>query len=76
MSLIHNEQAKPTATYVNGLAIAVFAVGGLAPLFSVLYSDRPASIPFLSIVGISLVCFAASGGLHYAARRFLKGMRE
>jgi hypothetical protein len=76
MSLVRNEQAKLTATYVNGLAIAVFAVGGLAPLFSVLYSDRPAPIPFWSLIGISLVCFAASGGLHYAARRFLKGMRE
>ena len=76
MSLIHNEQAKLTATYVNGLAIAVFAVGGLAPLFSLLYSDRPAPIPLWSIVAVSLVCFAASGALHYAARHFLKGMKE
>jgi hypothetical protein len=76
MNLVRNEQAKLTATYVNGLAIAVFAVGGLAPLFSVVYSDRPASIPFWSVVAISLVCFAVSGGLHYAARRFLTRMRE
>jgi hypothetical protein len=76
MNLVHNEQAKLTATYVNGLAIAVFAVGGLAPLFSILYSDRPAATPFWSVVAISLVCFVASGGLHYTARRFLKGMRE
>ena len=32
MSLIHNERIKLRATYLNGLAIAVFAVGSLAPL--------------------------------------------
>ena len=41
MSLIHNELAKLSATYVNGLAIAVFAVGGLAPIFTNLYATNP-----------------------------------
>lgn len=31
MSLIHNERAKLTATYINGIAIAIFAVGSFAP---------------------------------------------
>ncbi|UHC17350.1 hypothetical protein LRS73_05495 [Methylobacterium currus] len=32
--LISNEQAKLTATYVNGIAIAIFAVGCLAPMIA------------------------------------------
>ena len=32
--LVANEQAKPTATYINGLSIAVFAVGGLSPFIT------------------------------------------
>ncbi|GJE16047.1 amino acid transporter [Methylobacterium marchantiae] len=32
--LVANERSKLTATYVNGLAIALFAVGGLAPMFA------------------------------------------
>lgn len=35
MTLIHNEQAKLTATYINGLAIATFALGALAPTAAV-----------------------------------------
>jgi cation transport ATPase len=30
-TLIRNEQAKLTATYLNGIAIALAAVGGIAP---------------------------------------------
>ncbi|HKG83093.1 MAG TPA: hypothetical protein VKB16_08050 [Beijerinckiaceae bacterium] len=30
MSLIQNEQAKLTATYLNGIGIALAAVGGIA----------------------------------------------
>jgi hypothetical protein len=41
MSLVHNERTKLTATYINGLAIAVFAVGGLAPILSNLYAGAP-----------------------------------
>jgi hypothetical protein len=34
MSLVDNERAKLSATYFNGLAIAVMAIGGFAPLVS------------------------------------------
>jgi len=33
--LVRNEQNKLTATYLNGIAVALFAVGGFAPLASV-----------------------------------------
>jgi hypothetical protein len=31
VSLVHNEQTKLTATWLNGIAIASIAVGGIAP---------------------------------------------
>ncbi|WP_082487694.1 MULTISPECIES: hypothetical protein [unclassified Methylobacterium] len=73
--LIANERAKLTATYVNGVAIAVLAVGGLAPLFSqrgagAAAPDRPWLTPVLS-----LLCICVSGALHWAARGFLRELR-
>jgi hypothetical protein len=76
MSLIHNELAKLSATYVNGLAIALFAVGGLAPIFTNIYGTTPSAAPAWIMGGISVVCFVASLTLHLVARKFLKGMRE
>ena len=69
--LVGNERAKLTATYVNGLAIAVFAVGGLAPLFSFVYAASPGALPAWAVLSNSLVCWIVSAGLHYAARHFL-----
>ncbi|MGE8126597.1 amino acid transporter protein [Methylobacterium sp. NPDC080182] len=80
--LIANEQSKLTATYANGIAIAVFAVGGLAPLVSALapkhipYGPTPviSSVP-PGIVGITVFCWIVSGALHWAARGYLKDLR-
>ena len=83
MSLIHNEKAKLSATYINGLAITIFAVGGLAfavgglaPLFSSLYSGTPAPLPAWAIAAISTVCFLGSAALHFVARSILDRMKE
>lgn len=72
MSLIDNERAKLTATYVNGLAIAVFAVGGLAPLFSILLANAPSALPTWAIWANAAVCWIVSGGLHNLARHVLR----
>lgn len=37
--LVRIERLKLFATYLNGLGIALFAVGGLTPLFSFLYGS-------------------------------------
>jgi len=37
MSQVHNERIKLSATWLNGLSIAIFAVGGLAPLLTRFY---------------------------------------
>lgn len=71
MSLIRNEQTKLTATFLNGIAIAVFAVGGLAPVFSSLYGDRG---PSAFLLLMSAVCFATALALHYGARLVLRSL--
>jgi len=73
MSLIGNEQAKLTATYLNGLAIALFAVGGLAPVFSGIYSGTITDGHTLAIGSGS--CFVASIALHFVARMILRRLR-
>lgn len=70
---IHNERIKLLATFVNGTGIAVFAVGGLAPVFSGLF-DSQSPTGFLTLV--SIVCFLVAGALHYAASTILKRLRQ
>lgn len=85
--LIANERAKLTATYLNGIAVALFAVGGLAPLIAIGSSIQDFS-PGLTTgaahfrvnysgasLVISLVCFGGSAILHSAARRALRTLR-
>jgi Na+/melibiose symporter-like transporter len=70
---VYNERVKLTATWINGMAVAFFAVGGLAPLFTMLYGDRPAS---LQLILSSMSCILAAPALHYWSRFSLKGMKE
>ena len=72
--LIANERAKLTATYFNGLAIAVFAVGGLAPLFSIVLSSAPSSFPTWAVLLNAMICWFVSAGVHWIARRYLGRM--
>lgn len=72
MSLIRNEQTKLTANFLNGMAIALFAVGGLAPTISALNANGG---PSWFTVFVSLVCFLAAGGLHYLGRLVLRGLQ-
>ena len=73
MSLIHNEQTKLTATYLNGLAMAIFAIGAVAPVVTI-FSGGERGAP-LGLSATVVVCLSVSGALHYVARRTLKGLR-
>jgi len=73
MSLIRNERLKLFATYLNGLAIATFALGGLAPTFSILYGTTANSSAFTAVIAFS--CLAGSAALHYVASVVLKGLK-
>lgn len=70
--LIVNERKKLTANYVNAIAGSIFAVGGLVPIFAVLHTSSPPSVPIPGVVCIAIVCWIASASRHYAVRRFLK----
>lgn len=69
--MIRNEQIKLTATFINGLAVATFAVGGLAPMFSTVYGNNSVTWTLLALCGI---CFLSALGLHMVARGVLKGL--
>lgn len=73
--LIANERTKLTATYVNAIAGSIFTVGGLAPIFAVLYTSSPPGLPVPLIVGLAVICWITSAILHYAARRYLKELQ-
>jgi hypothetical protein len=68
VSLVHNERTKLSATYLNGVAIAVMAVGGVGPIVSVLNGG---AAPALGIAAISVICLTGSIALHFLARRLL-----
>jgi hypothetical protein len=68
VSLVHNERTKLSATYLNGVAIAVMAVGGVGPIVSVLNGG---AAPALGIAAISVICLTGSIALHCLARRLL-----
>jgi hypothetical protein len=69
---VRNERLKISATYVNGIAIAVMAIGCFAPVISVAQSGQVALGPF----GLAAICFTGSVILHWVARMLLGGMEE
>ena len=74
MSLVHNEKAKLTATYLNGMAIALAVVGGVAPWITFLIQPLPASPATLTIMSFGCICLSLS--LHFGARKMLDRLRE
>ncbi|MCX5495182.1 amino acid transporter [Kaistia dalseonensis] len=74
--LVQNEQRKLTASFLNGIAIALFAVGGLAQILSAFYATNPGHPDRLIVVSISLIFIGVSAGAHQLARRVLKGLIE
>jgi MFS superfamily sulfate permease-like transporter len=72
---VKNERAKLTATYMNGLAVAIVAVGFFAPSFSP-QAGATASVSALQLQALTgLLCLIASGILHIGARMILRDLR-
>ena len=67
-----NEQAKLTASYINGLSIAVMTVGGFSPLVGMLQGRGVDS----SLSYFALGCVVLSLVLHLVARSVLEGLRD
>ena len=70
--LVRNEQRKLTASYMNGLAMAFFGVGGFAPMVAMTLSGLLAPTIHFRVVG----CMFASLGLHLLARQTLDPLEE
>lgn len=66
------EAAKLTATYVNGVAIGLALVGGVAPVFNAVYFTKDLPITWWQLVLISFTCLIVSTAIHLAARRYLE----
>ena len=65
------ELAKLTATFLNGLAVAVIAVGGLAPAVAYFISLQ-LETSSLALAVMSPILILAGIALHAAARRVLR----
>lgn len=72
MALIHNERTK-LGTYRNGVAIAVFAIGALAPLVSCACGANGGGGTRLAVSG---GCLALSGTMHWLARFVLGRLHD
>ena len=72
MDAIYNERVKLFATFVNSVGVAIFAVGGVAPMVSALYGPTG---PTLLLASVSTICIVVAGIIHYSASTFLKRMR-
>ena len=70
--MIWNERLKLLSNYLNGLAIAIFAVGGIAPVFSILYDGAQ---PDGFTVTLALICLGVSVVLHIVGQTILGRLR-
>lgn len=74
LKAIHNERTKLAATYMNGVAIAAVAVGGLAPIAQN-HFERMSDLEIgLFLVKLGL-CLVTSGGLHLGASYLLRRLQ-
>lgn len=71
-TLIRNERIKLTGSYVDTVAGGVFTVGGLAPIFAVLYGATSPTVPIWVVVGIAIICWIVSAALHWRVRIYLR----
>lgn len=75
MPLVANERLKLTATFLNGLAVAAVAAGGIAPLAALTYGISGAAAGrTVALVGVAWL----AGGvvLHLLARALLGRLWE
>jgi hypothetical protein len=70
VALIPNERTKLAATYLNGLAIASAAIGGISQAVAAGSGGSVTAYPAM------LGWIALSLGLHLAAQAFLGRLRE
>jgi hypothetical protein len=75
MSKRADERTKLTATFMNGLAIAMVAAGAIAP-FAALTYGLPSAASGRVVALIGLAWFIGGLALHLMARLMLRGLSE
>ncbi|MGU3466618.1 amino acid transporter protein [Methylobacterium sp. C33D] len=70
--LVANERIKFTSTYANGLAVAIFAVGGFAPFISTALSDSP---HFATVLVAMAIGWIMTGVILWVVRHALRNLR-
>jgi hypothetical protein len=76
MHLVHNEQTKLTATWINTLAAAFIAAGAVAPVAAVLYGLSALPIATGRLVVLVIACAVLGSGIHVLGRVQLRKLRE
>jgi hypothetical protein len=71
---VGNERLKLSASYLNGIAVALITAGVFGPIISYTFGIIPNAKP-LPVFIFSAGCFLFSAILHYAARRILGDLR-
>ena len=66
------EATKLTATFLNGVAVSLAAVGSFAPIFNAMYAARDAPIETAKLGAVSTICFLLSAAIHWIARAYIK----
>lgn len=76
-TLVGNERAKLSATFLNNVAVAVLGSGLIAPFFVMLYGLGNLSADQIRFFGLAAPGWVILGvGLHFLARSVLGGLRE
>ena len=75
MFLVHNEQTKLTAAWLNTLGAALVAAGTFAPIAALFYGFSNSTTNHLELTLGAGVCFAIGVALHLAARIFLRRLQ-
>ena len=71
-TLVSNEQVKYNVIYINGIAIAVFAIGGFAPIIGIATAGgQGLSAAIFLVAG---VCWIVSFFLHWIVLRRLRSL--
>lgn len=74
-TLQKNERAKLSATFVNGVAVALIAVGAIAPAFSIKPDFPPSSTSAAIQLATNAICLVGGLLLHILARSMMRALR-
>jgi Na+/H+ antiporter NhaC len=76
MFLVHNEQTKLTAGWLNTLATAIIATGALAPIAAAIYGISQPTLSWIALSALSATCFALGAFIHLLGRLALRRLHE